>query len=203
MDYLKPITVQSLIFFKNKNEFPIFHFKSEEIKLLIEDLRKNKIGEYFLFGGIKDSFIADLTEIKADSDKIFSEETNQKFNSLYQKILESGDILSLTFTDLLLLNEDFLITNHLIGRFDTLKLIDNKKQELLDFIDDYIKHYSEGNLESEDNYYSKETTIEKVCEKLEGLHKDYGPKFIVNNQLVNDNRIRLWGYSLDWCTHYI
>ncbi len=192
MDYLNSITIQAFIFFTLEKEFPLFHFKLNEVEFLIEDLKKYKIGKYFLFEGISDLFMDDLIDIKSDADRLFTKEKHQKFNILFNKISKSSSHYLLSFEDTLSLKEEFIVTNKLICRFNTLKLIDSKRQELLDFIDNYIEQYSEDNLESKINYYSKERSIEKVCKSLKGPYKDYGPKFRVNNKIITDNRIRLF-----------
>jgi len=192
MNYLNSITVQALIFFKLKKDFPLFHFKSNEIDYLIDDLKRYEIGKNFLFEGIKESFINDLFEIKKDSHFLYSEETAKKFNLFYDKILKEDDNIILSFEDVMLLKNKFLVTYPLIGRFDILKLIADRRESLLNFIDDYIEKFSKDNLTSEKNYYSINRSIEQVCKQLEDHYNNYGPRFNIDNKLIGNDRIRLF-----------
>jgi len=192
MDYLNSITVQVLIFFTIKKDFPLIDFFIGEKDDLFEDLKKYRIGYNIQFIADRDSLIDDFYRVKSISYELFNEEIKKKFDSFFGKISKLDNNAVLFFEDVLSMQNDFFFSFNPIYCFKRLKLIESKEKKMSEFVEKYFNEYTEDNLKSRKNYLSLNKSIEKFCIKLEMPYENYESKLEVNNKLFSDDKIRLF-----------
>jgi hypothetical protein len=172
MNYLKPETLEFLIYLRYKNKPVDFNqFGPEKIKIVINDIIKNKIEKFFTFVINKQVYNPNLTadliflKQKIESKLRFGDSKKDyvKIKEIYERIINPPN--TITFQEFKEIQHE--IYRHIYKLF-SLNLNKSEKENLSDFLKEYINLLQRP---GETFYYFKKSK-EKIFKLLQGYLKD-------------------------------